>query len=99
VTLSSCESGVGRAMRGEGLLALTRGFFYAGAGNVLSSLWKVPDGSTRELMVDFYGNVLRGMSLMRSVRSAKLSLIASPFTAFPREWAGFVLLGMRQEIN
>ncbi len=99
VTLSSCESGVGRAMRGEGLLALTRGFFYAGAGNVLSSLWKVPDGSTRELMVDFYGHVLRGMSLMRSVRSAKLSLIASPLTAFPREWAGFVLLGMRQEIN
>lgn len=93
VTLSSCESGAGKIARGEGLLALTRGFFYAGAGNVLSSLWKVPDESTKDLMLDFYRYVLRGMSFTQSIRRAKLNLIGSPSTAYPREWAGFILIG------
>ncbi len=55
VTLSACESGLGREMGGEGLIGLTRAFQYAGARSVLASLWKVEDKSTAELMKRFYG--------------------------------------------
>jgi len=54
VTLSACETGLGKEMGGEGLVGLTRAFQYAGARSVLASLWKVEDRSTEELMKRFY---------------------------------------------
>jgi CHAT domain-containing protein len=93
VVLSSCESGMGRSMHGEGMLSMTRGFFYAGARNVMFSLWKVYDRHTSELMAGFYGGIHRGLSFSSALREAKLSLINNPSTAFPAKWAAFVLLG------
>lgn len=54
VVLSACQTGVGKQIRGEGLIALTRGFIYAGAARVVASLWKVDDEATKYLMIEFY---------------------------------------------
>lgn len=93
VVLSSCESGVGKLVRGEGLLSLTRGFICSGAKNLLVSLWKVSDKHTSKLMVDFYKNVLDGKSYSYALRDAKLNMIRNGKTAFPKLWSGFVLIG------
>lgn len=55
VTLSACDTALGKEMGGEGLVGLTRAFQYAGAHSVLASLWSVSDRSTAELMKRFYG--------------------------------------------
>jgi len=93
LVLSSCESGLGKLIKGEGLMSLTRGFFYAGARNIVVSLWKVPDKATAELMERFYYYILQGNSYSASLRKAKLKLIKKRSTAFPRNWSSFILLG------
>jgi tetratricopeptide (TPR) repeat protein len=93
VVLSSCESGIGKLINGEGLQALSRGFLYAGAPNVVFSLWKALDEPTKNLMIQFYTNVLDGSTYAESLRHAKLDLIKNPATAFPHFWGGFVLVG------
>ena len=59
VVLSACETGLGKQIKGEGLIGLTRGFMYAGAQRVVSSLWKVDDEATAELMGRFYEKMLK----------------------------------------
>jgi len=93
VVLSSCESGLGKLIRGEGMMALTRGFLYSGAANIIFSLWKVPDKHTSDLMVEFYKQFLSGKSHAEALRLAKLRMISNPGTARPRSWASFVLIG------
>jgi len=93
VVLSSCESGIGKQVRGEGMLALTRGFLYAGAKNLLVSLWKVSDRQASDLMSAFYRNLLEDNDYCHSLRQAKLELIANPVTAFPKLWSGFIMIG------
>ena len=93
VVLSSCESGIGKLVKGEGLMALTRGFLYAGANNLIVSLWKVSDKHTSELMIALYKNILKGNHFSSSLREAKLTLLNNPKTAFPKSWASFVLIG------
>jgi CHAT domain-containing protein/Flp pilus assembly protein TadD len=93
ITLSSCESGIGKLVRGEGLLALTRGFLYSGARNIIVSLWKVSDKHASQLMVDLYKNILSGKGYALSLREAKLQMLKKPATAFPKSWSSFVLIG------
>ena len=93
VVLSACESGLGKVVRGEGILGLTRGFIYAGAENLIVSLWQIADESTAKLMVAFYRNVLEGGSYASALRRAKLSLIKEGKYAYPLEWSPFVLIG------
>ncbi|HSD62793.1 MAG TPA: CHAT domain-containing protein, partial [Ignavibacteriaceae bacterium] len=93
VVLSSCESGLGKLIKGEGMMALTRGFLYAGASNIIFSLWKIPDKQTSELMIDFYKNILSGEDYSRALRDARLTLIKNNSLARPRSWASFVLIG------
>jgi CHAT domain-containing protein/tetratricopeptide (TPR) repeat protein len=92
VVLSSCESGVGKLVKGEGLVALTRGFFYSGARNIVFSLWKVPDKHTSDLMTAFYACLLSGQDFSTAMRNAKLKMLNNPLSAFPTKWTGFVLL-------
>ena len=94
VVLSSCESGLGRIVPGEGLLAMTRGLFWSGARNVMVSLWDVYDAHASELMVGFYPGLLGGASIASSLRDTKLAMIADPRTAFPGKWGGFVHMGI-----
>lgn len=93
VVLSSCESGIGQLVNGEGMIALSRGLLYAGAQNVVFSLWKVSDKQTYRLMDEFYSGIAQGKDFSSSLRSAKLSMIRSKETAFPGKWSGFVLIG------
>jgi CHAT domain-containing protein len=93
LVLSSCESGIGRVVRGEGIMAMTRAFAFAGADNIICSLWKVYDTHSNILMQYFYDNVLARESYAGALRAAKLRLIGEPATAFPMKWAGFVLVG------
>lgn len=93
VVLSSCESGLGKLIRGEGLMAMTRGFLYAGATNVLVSLWAVYDRHTSDLMTEFYRQIDDAKSYAPALRAAKLKMIENPDTAFPALWSSFVLIG------
>lgn len=93
LVLGSCESGFGKLVTGEGVLALTRGFLYAGARNIIHSLWKVNDKHTSELMIELYQQILAGKSYSQALRSAKRKLISEERTAFPTSWASFVLIG------
>jgi CHAT domain-containing protein len=93
LVLGVCEGGLGRYVRGEGVMALTRSFASAGARNILYSLWKVYDRPTSDLMQKFYTHFLAGETFSSALRSAKLEMIASAPTAFPLAWAGFVLQG------
>lgn len=99
VVLSSCESGLGPLVQGEGVMALTRGFLFSGAQNVIISLWKVSDQQTRSLMVNYYSEHLRSGdaasgNFSAALRKAKLDMIKDPVRALPRHWAGFVLIGL-----
>jgi len=93
VVLSACETGLGTIVKGEGMLGLARGFTYAGAKNLLVSLWQVADKSTAELMTQFYKNILNGQPYSTSLRNAKLALIKEGKYSHPVEWSPFVLTG------
>ena len=95
VTLSACSTGLGKLMNGEGVLGLTRAFFYAGTRNVVVSLWNVNDSATATLMESFYLNLQRGLPKSEALRRAKLSLLHSSDTLWrhPYFWAAFVIQG------
>lgn len=93
IVLSSCESGIGKLVKGEGMIALNRGFLYSGVRNTIFSLWKVEDNTTSRLMIELYRNILEGKNFSAALREAKLQLIRDPFTAFPKYWSSFILVG------
>jgi CHAT domain-containing protein len=95
VTLSACSTGLGKLVNGEGVLGLTRAFFYAGARNVAVSLWNVNDSATATLMASFYRNLNRGQPKAEALRQAKLELIRNPQSTWrhPYFWAAFVIEG------
>lgn len=99
VVLSACETGLGKIMKGEGIIGLNRALLYAGARNLIVSLWKVADVPTAELMRHFYKSILRqGNDLSQSDYShalflAKLQLVNNPRLAHPYFWSPFILIG------
>jgi CHAT domain-containing protein len=94
VVLSACQTALGKEVRGEGLLSLTRGFMYAGASGVVASLWKVEDKATAELMKHFYDDMLRrGMPPGAALREAQNSIRKNPRWRSPYYWAAFTLQG------
>src|SRR5262249_23452164 len=95
VTLSACDTALGREMGGEGILGLTRAFQFAGARSVLASLWSVADVSTAKLMERFYTYLRQGRTKDEALRAAQLDLIHAREgdLAHPYHWAGFALYG------
>ncbi|HEU0184329.1 MAG TPA: CHAT domain-containing protein [Blastocatellia bacterium] len=94
VVLSACKTGLGKEIKGEGLVGLTRGFLYAGAPRVVASLWKVDDRATAELMKLFYRRMLRdGLRPAAALRRAQMDMSKLPRWAAPYYWAGFTLQG------
>ena len=94
VVLSACQTALGKQVKGEGLLGLTRGFFHAGAPRVIASLWSVRDEATAALMSRFYRSLLRdGQSPSAALRTAQVALWKDPRWKAPYYWAGFVLQG------
>jgi len=92
VVLSACETGLGKEVKGEGLMSLTRAFMYAGTPSVVVSLWNVNDESAADLMIRFYRNLKTGMSKGEALRQAQLETIRD--NGFPFFWAPFVLVGI-----
>ncbi|WP_299431998.1 CHAT domain-containing protein [uncultured Aquimarina sp.] len=95
VVLSACKTSLGTLNKGEGVMSLARGFFYAGTNSVVSSLWSVNDKANQELMIDFYKNIDQGLTKSTALRNAKLNYInahdgseLSPFY-----WGSLILIG------
>lgn len=96
VVLSACNTGIGKMKRGEGLISLSHAFALAGVPATVMSLWKIPDQTTPELMVNFYQNLQDGLSKNEALRQAKLQYldgVKMDQLAHPYFWAGFMLMG------
>ncbi|HLJ86941.1 MAG TPA: CHAT domain-containing protein [Candidatus Angelobacter sp.] len=94
VVLSACDTGLGEEISGEGFIGLTRGFIYAGASRIVSSLWSVPDEATAELMSRFYKAMERdGLRPASALRRAQEEIRKRPEWHSPFYWGGFQLQG------
>jgi len=94
VVLSACQTGLGKEVKGEGLVGLTRGFMYAGAPRVVVSLWSVSDVATAELMTRFYRGILKeGMKPSQALQAAQVSMLKEEKFESPFYWAAFTLQG------
>ena len=93
VVLSACRTGLGKEVRGEGVIGLTRAFLYAGASTVTVSLWQVADRSTSDLMIHFYEQMNAGHGKTEALRRAKLRMIEDSRHRHPFYWAPFILIG------
>jgi CHAT domain-containing protein len=94
VVLSACQTGLGKLIRGEGMVGLTRAFMYAGTPTVMVSLWSVSDVSTVTLMGEFYRNlVIEKLGKTDALRKAQLTMLSDEKFAHPFYWAPFVLIG------
>jgi CHAT domain-containing protein len=94
VVLSACGTGLGKPVRGEGLVGIVRGFMYAGAKRVVASLWKVDDDATGEMMGRFYREMLEGnRSPAVALRAAQIGMWRQERWRSPYYWAAFVLQG------
>lgn len=94
VTLSACKTAVGKTIAGEGIVGLTRAFFYAGAERVMGSLWSVNDRATSELMTRFYTNLIKDkITPIAALRQAQISMLRDERLESPFYWAAFQIYG------
>jgi CHAT domain-containing protein/uncharacterized protein HemY len=94
IVLSACRTGLGKEIKGEGLVGLTRGFMYAGAARVAASLWKVDDSATAELMGRFYSSMLKnGRAPSAALRQAQIEMAEQKRWRSPYYWAAFTIQG------
>ncbi|MCU1268362.1 MAG: hypothetical protein JWM21_4680 [Acidobacteria bacterium] len=94
VVLSACQTGLGKDIKGEGLVGLTRGFMYAGAARVVVSLWNVNDKATADLMTKFYEKMLkRGERPAAALRAAQVEMWKQKQWQSPYYWAAFTMQG------
>lgn len=93
VTLSACESGLGRIARGDEILGFTRSFFTAGAAGLIVSLWPVSDDSTELLMSSIYGELAKGAEAIDAMRAGQIAVLKRPRFSHPFFWAPFNFVG------
>ncbi len=95
IVLSGCRTGLGKEVKGEGLIGLTRGFMYAGARRVMASLWQVNDSATAELMQRFYQGMLGDKKLLpaAALRAAQIEMWKDKKWNSAYYWAAFTLQG------
>jgi len=96
VVLSGCQTALGKEIRSEGLIGLTRGFMYAGSPQVVASLWGVRDRATAEFMRRFYHALLRRrLAPAAALRDTQLSMLRDERWKDPYYWAAFTVQGIR----
>lgn len=94
VVLSACSTALGKEIKGEGIIGLTRGFMYAGSPRVVASLWKVDDAATAALMTIFYRKMqVDNLRPAAALRAAQIEMMKQPRWRSPYFWAPFVLHG------
>ena len=99
VVLSACDTGIGKEVKGEGLMSLNNAFLQTGAKTVVSTLWKVDDYAARELMKNFYSELASGkVSTSEALRRAQIKLRQNPQYQSPFYWAAFTIEGDYQNI-
>ena len=91
VTLSACETALGKITKGDDVVGFTRGFLYAGTNSIVSSLWQVDDQATSILMQQFYKN-METNDKCSSLRKAQLK-VKEAYNAHPYYWAAFQITG------
>ncbi|MCG6983471.1 MAG: CHAT domain-containing protein [Deltaproteobacteria bacterium] len=91
VTLSACETALGKVANGDDVVGFTRGFLYAGARSIVSSLWKVDDQATSILMQEFYKQ-LQGKDKREALRTAQMK-VKNTYNSHPYFWAAFQITG------
>jgi hypothetical protein len=94
VALMACDTGAGKTVGGEGVMAMGRAFQYAGARSVLASLWKAEDASTNLLTVTFLEEMMRGQDKAAALQTARQRVREAGYQ-HPFYWAGFILVGER----
>ena len=102
VVLSACETGIGELQRGEGIVSLARGFSYAGAASIVTTLWSIDDNASANIMFSFYKNLKRGDPKDIALRKAKLDYIQSNRgnnRTHPLFWAAFVPVGNMEPLT
>lgn len=92
VVLSSCSSGIGKLYKGEGMIALNRGFLFAGASNVIFTQFDIPDAASSILVEKLFQFILEGNSYSLALKKAKLYFITNENYS-PQDWTGFALIG------
>ena len=98
VVLSACRTALGAGAladvpEGDDWVGLVRAFLYAGAANVMATLWPVEDRSTARLMERFYTALAAGRSEAEALAEAQRAGLSNPATSHPFYWAGFTLSG------
>jgi CHAT domain-containing protein/tetratricopeptide (TPR) repeat protein len=98
VVLSACDTGLGTVQTGEGVAGLRQAFQLAGASAVVTTLWKVPDEASAQLMNLFFRNQAKGMSKAAALQSAQREILQkrradSNVTTHPFYWAAYTLTG------
>jgi CHAT domain-containing protein len=90
VTLSACQTGLGRVANGDDVIGLTRGFLYAGTRSIVASLWQVSDAATEQLMLSFYRH-LQHQPAREALRLAQIETRQK--YPHPALWAAFQITG------
>lgn len=93
VTLSACESGLGRIAQGDEVLGFTRSFLSAGTSSLISSLWPVSDDATAILMSTLYAELAKGRDIQQAMQAGQLAVLKEPRMSHPFFWAPFNLIG------
>ena len=94
--LSTCETGVGHVLNGEGVYGLRRALVLAGVQTQVVSLWKVDDTATKDLMVDYYQHLNAGAGHSAALRQAQLTMLQDPKRTHPYYWGAFIVLGFQE---
>lgn len=101
VVLSACETALGKNFRGEGIMSLARGFSYAGAKSIFTTLWSVNDQATFQIVERFYKNMQDGLKKDEALQKAKLNFIenGTNLTAHPFLWSPYIMIGDTDELD
>jgi len=93
IVLSACQTALGKEITGEGLIGLSRAFFYAGARSVIATLWNLNDRFAAEFVEGFYRELNTGVSSEEALRRVKASYVNHPKYGHPFFWSSLVILG------
>ena len=95
VVLSACETGIGKLYRGEGIVSLAQGFFFAGTQSIITTLWRVNDASTYKIMATFYEQLKNGQPKDAALRQSKLTYLdnSDQLHQHPFYWSGIIPIG------
>ena len=97
--ISSCNSGFGKLLKGEGIMSLARGFLYAGVPSIVMTFWEIEDKSGADIMKSFYSHLGKGKRTDEALRLARLEFIENSdmLRSHPYFWGGYVCIGNPRE--